>query len=315
MRTYYSQLTLFCAILFNLLTFSKAESYPWGGLVLDNDGNIYFTFICPFVDDDHYACVWKIDSNNNLNEVLKASQSPSDIILKRTLDRTIFAAERNGSNPNYLNSLWKINEEESNLIIEPSTNQNLFHIQTYAVTAEGIIYFAKDHKLFKRDANETISEIELEDKIGRIQLLEIGPSNSLYIFSENNLYKRVNNTIDLIVEGLREENPENVPFQGANIMFDMAVDENGNAYFAYYGNRKVLRVSHSGSVSEILTSKAPWSPHGIDILNDEIYVLESTLGDGKWWEFWKRNDNEIIPRIRKVSTSGKISEVFSFTSN
>ncbi len=303
-------LGLFCFF----VTSSDVNSHPWGGLVIDSQGNIYFTFICPFVDDDHYACVWLIDSNNSSKEILKANYSPSDIVLDRTADRQIFGAERSGNSPNYLNTLWKITPQKSIQIIEPSTKQNLFHIQTYAVTDNGTLFFAKANQLFHRDSSGTVSEINLGLNLNRIQLLEIGPSGKLFLLADNNLYRWEDENLSLIAKGLKEEDPKNIPFRGANIIFDMAVDEDGNSYLAYYGNRKILKVSPFGEVSEVISSVAPWSPHGIDIFEGEIFILESTLGDGRWWKFWN-NDDEIIPRIRKISTDGKVTDIFIYKHN
>ncbi len=91
----------------------------------------------------------------------------------------------------------------------------------------------------------------------------------------------------------------------------MIVDESKNVYLAYYGNREVIKISPDGAAGTILKSEKPWSPHGIDIYNGEIYVLESTIGDGKWWRFWKE-DPGIIPRVRKISTDGTVSTIYSF---
>lgn len=60
-------------ILFSLISIQQiAIAHPWGGLVVDEDGNIYFTFTCPIVDEHHYACVWKLDTDGNLTQVLKS---------------------------------------------------------------------------------------------------------------------------------------------------------------------------------------------------------------------------------------------------
>lgn len=290
----------------------KLSSHPWGGLVIDDKGNIYFTFICPFVDEDHYACVWKINTEGEVEEVLKAQRSPSDIVLQRTTSREIYGAERVGNNPNYINTLWKITDEETSISIGPTSNQELFHIQAFALSENGELFFAKEDQIFKRDSSGAVSIVDTGISFGRIQLLEMGPSDTIYIVADDNLYVFDNGTTKKIAVDLREENPRNLPFRGANILFDMAVDEQGNAYLAYYGNRKVIKVSPNGTLSDVINAQAPWSPHGVDIYNGEIFVLESTLGDGAWWKFWNRSDTEIIPRVRKISASGEITEVFKY---
>ncbi len=300
-------------LLLVVMTFSqKAHSHPWGGLVIDAKGNLYFTFICPFVDDDHYACVWKIDSNQELSEVLKSRRSPSDIVLSRNPDRVIFAAERNGFHPNFRNTLWVIEDSDTSVLIPSNTNQEAFFIQAYTVSNDGTIFFAKENSIYRRDSTNTIVEIELGKDLGRINLLEITPDGSLYIMTNSDLYIKKGDELAILATNLKDDNPDNLPFRGANIFFDMAVDESKNVYLAYYGNREIIRVSPSGEIETFLESQAPWSPHGVDVLDGDVYLLESTIGNGKWWKFWERNDDVIIPRVRKVDNNGNVSVVFSY---
>ncbi len=306
------KLTISCLFAILIMTPDSANSHPWGGLVIDAEGNIYFTFICPMVDNDHHACVWKIDPNQELSEVLQSRRSPSDIVLARTQNRIIYGAERTGQNPNQSYSLWRINESGGTPFIKPTTNQELFFIQSYAVSDDGDIYFARDSKIFVRSSDQSISEFKLDQEIGRIGLLSFSPSGKLFIVAEDGLYKKNKNGLELIAKQLKEENPENIPFRGANILFDMTIDKDENIYLAYYGNRQVIRISADREKKVILEAKAPWSPHGIDIHNGEVYVLESTLGDGKWWEFWNRNDDRIIPRIRRINADGTVSVIYDY---
>lgn len=303
--------SLFVLILLTLSLSPILESHPWGGLVIDRDGNIYFTFICPIDDDNnHYACVWKIAPNNEMDHVLKARRSPSDIILSRNLDREIFAAERSGQNPNHNNILWKIDAPTNRALIPATSDQTQFHIQSISVSQAQEIYFSKDSDIFFRDSLNQTTKLNTPD-FERINLTAWGPDQELYIMSGDDIYIYDGSDYKLLASDLKKRNPEDIPFSGANIFFDMVVDESKNVYLAYYGNREVIKISPDGIASTILKSEKPWSPHGIDIYNGEVYVLESTIGDGKWWRFWEE-DPGIIPRVRKISTDGTVSTIYSF---
>ena len=52
--------------------------------------------------------------------------------------------------------------------------------------------------------------------------------------------------IEHIISDLKIDNPEALPFSGANIFFDMAIDNNENIYLAYYGNRQIIKINPSG---------------------------------------------------------------------
>lgn len=306
--------SLFILILLALSLSPILESHPWGGLVIDRDGNIYFTFICPIDDDNnHYACVWKITPNNNINHVLRARRSPSDIILSRNLEREIFAAERSGQSPNHNNALWKIALQSNQILIPATSNQTQLHIQSISVNKAQEIYFTKDSDIFFRDSLNQITKINTPD-FERINLTAWGPDEDLYIMSGDDIYIYDGVDYKLLASNLKKQNPEDIPFSGANIFFDMVVDEYKNVYLAYYGNREVIKISPDGIATTILKSEKPWSPHGIDIFNGEIYVLESTIGGGNWWKFWEE-DPGIIPRIRKISADGTINTIYSFKSD
>jgi hypothetical protein len=300
-------------ILFSLISFHQiAKAHPWGGLVVNEDGNIYFTFTCPIVDDHHYACVWKLDTEGNLTQVLKSQNSPSDIILARSLNNQIYAAERSGQSPNYRNILWRLDAQVEPPNFDRVNSSDNFHIQTYSVADSATLYFARDRNLYKIKNQSTVIEIETGHSFRRIDLLSFDNDGNLYLVADNNLYKQIDNEFELIAQSLRKENPPNIPFRGANILFDMCVDENGSVYLAYYGNREILKVERSGEISSIVTAEGPWSPSGIDIYNGELYILESTIGDGAWWKFWQRNDDLLIPRVRKVDVDGKVSTLYEY---
>lgn len=289
----------------------KIDAHPWGGLVIDANGNIYFTFICPIADDDHhYACVWKITPSKEKQHMLKSLRSPSDIILSRNLNRDIFAAERSGQSPNYNTKLWKIESSDNQLLIPNTTNQNQFHIQSISVTENQEIYFAKDNNIYFRDSLNQVHKINNQN-FERINLTALGPNQKLYFLSGDDLFIYDGAEFKLLISNLKKRNPENLPFSGANIFFDMAVDDKENVYLAYYGNREVIKISPQGITETILKSEEPWSPHGIDFFNGEIYILESTVLGGKWWKFWEE-DPGIIPRIRKISANGSVSIIYNY---
>lgn len=294
-----------------LIFSANTDAHPWGGLVIDSEGNIYFTFICPIEDDNnHYACVWKINPSKKMQHVLKARRSPSDIVLSRNLNREIFAAERSGQSPLHNNTLWEISNTGNQVLIPSSTNQKQFHIQSFAVNRNQEIYFGRDSDIFLRDSLNQVTKINDRD-FDRISLIALGPDDDLYILSRDKIYIYDGTDYKLLASDLRKRNPEDLPFSGANIFFDMVVDDDRNIYLAYYGNREIIKILADGSIETILKAEKPWSPHGIDIYNGEIYVLESTIGDGKWWRFWEE-DPGIIPRVRKISEDGTISTIYNY---
>lgn len=292
---------------------SKTLAHPWGGLVIDENGVVYFAFVAPMVGDDHHACVWQINDQGKLTPVLKSSFSPSDIIVSRSPSRMIFGAERRSAGSGYETRLWQISDKGKRLVIGPNSPEKPFHVQAYAVSDNGKVFYAIENQLFRREKDGSVSKVEAKDSFTRIDDLAWGLNDKLYILDRGSV-KILEETgvVSVLVEGLKEEKPEDLPFDGANILFDFAVDNQGNVYVAYYGNRRTLKVSPDGEVSVLLYPDGPWSPHGVDVFAGEIYVLESTIGIPRWWEFWK--EDIIMPRIRKVNSDGRVSTIYSYES-
>lgn len=303
--------TFVLILLFSLCAVGVA-AHPWGGLVVDGQGKIYFTFISPFVDEHHYASVWEINAQQELNEVLKSDHSPSDIVLARTPGRIIYAAERNNAGVVLQARLWRKDGAEWDLMVAPTTDDALFHIQAYVVRDDGTVFFAREDKLYKKTKGQGVIPLQTNGTFTRIDDLAWGPNGKLYMLDKGSLkVMSRDGVVSTLVADLRDEDPEGLPFSGANILFDLAVDHLGNVYVAYYGNRRVLKVTEEGQVSDFLLAERPWSPHGVDVYNRDVYVLESTVGSGVWWMFWKKGAT--VPRVRKVDALGNVTTVFEYS--
>jgi hypothetical protein len=83
-----------------------------------------------------------------------------------------------------------------------------------------------------------------------------------------------------------------------------AVNKQGEVYVAVTGGRRVVKVTARGDVSNVLDSDKPWSPTGVALLDDEVYVLEySDFPPG-----WNPEDRRgWAQRVRKVGRDGKVS--------
>ena len=57
-------------------------------------------------------------------------------------------------------------------------------------------------------------------------------------------------------------------------MMGLAVDGGGNVFAANYGGRRVVRVTPSGQVTSVLDESGPWSPTGVALSGEDLYVLE-----------------------------------------
>jgi len=93
-----------------------------------------------------------------------------------------------------------------------------------------------------------------------------------------------------------EEHPEVRP----QYCRGMAVDGDGNVYIAVTGSRYVMKLTPEGEGSVILRAKRPWSPTGVDVFDDSVYVLE--YDDEK-----PVRRREWPLRVRRIDREGRVT--------
>jgi len=91
-----------------------------------------------------------------------------------------------------------------------------------------------------------------------------------------------------------DHNPANA---SSPLLRGLGVDSHGNVYVAATSCHRVVRITPDGQVTSILKSERPWSPTGVAVRGEEIYVLEYTNANGPATEGW-------YPRVRKRAADG-----------
>ena len=87
----------------------------------------------------------------------------------------------------------------------------------------------------------------------------------------------------------------------------LAVDSNGVIFAAATSCHCLLRIPPDGQVRTILKSERPWSPTGVAVHKNDIYLLEYTNANGPATEGWK-------PRVRKIDMGGKVTVIADLSS-
>ena len=82
----------------------------------------------------------------------------------------------------------------------------------------------------------------------------------------------------------------------------IAVAADGTIYAAANGCRSVVAIPAKGAIRTILKADPPWSPTGVALFANDLYVLEylHTAGDDR--KAW-------IPRVRKISAGGSVTTI------
>ena len=131
--------------------------------------------------------------------------------------------------------------------------------------------------------------------------LASGPDGSIYVATWNGIVKlRRDGSIATILNPIAvkdcdsdpaDHNPANA---ASPLLRGLDVDTRGNLYVAATSCHRVLKISPDGKVTSILKAERPYSPTGIAVSGDDIYILEYTNANGPATEGW-------YPRVRKLS--------------
>jgi hypothetical protein len=82
------------------------------------------------------------------------------------------------------------------------------------------------------------------------------------------------------------------------------VAPDGTVYVAASACCALLKISSGGAVSVVLRGSDAWSPMGVAVAGDELFVLEYRYIQADRREDW-------IPRVRKVSRDGRVTVLAS----
>ena len=80
----------------------------------------------------------------------------------------------------------------------------------------------------------------------------------------------------------------------------LSVDSNGDVYAAATGCRATVRITTSGQTTAVLRAESPWSPSGVAISSEGLYVMEF---DNPLAEY----PAEGRPRLREWTRDGKVT--------
>lgn len=297
MRTSFA-MRAFINLTLTLLFGTIVTAHPGSGIVVDKDGQVYFT--------DTGKGVWKIDKQGKLTYV------PASRFHWMAIDE-----------------LGKFSESQKDFggyferVTTKSAKPALIMCSDFPLTVnlDGNIYFADTRKSSAKIIRRTLSGKETvfaSDKTFElISGICAGPDGSLYITegNETGATKIRKITMDGKVATLATyvgKESKDLPSETTpSYCRGLAVDSTGNVFVAATGSRSILKITPQGEVTTILQEPNPWSPTGIALFHGEIYVLE-------WHDVAPALQEEReawIPRIRKIGKDGKVTTLATVSRN
>jgi hypothetical protein len=153
---------------------------------------------------------------------------------------------------------------------------------------------------------------EAAEKLGGIKGLACGPDGSLYASCPSAVLKiKLDGKVTTLIHPIALSDvdadlPKGTPEEQKPFLRGLAVDTRGNVYAAATGCRCVVKVTPEGRAEVILKADGPWSPTGVAVHGEDVFVLEysnaNTDDHGGW-----------LPRVRKLGRDGKVTTLASVT--
>jgi sugar lactone lactonase YvrE len=154
-------------------------------------------------------------------------------------------------------------------------------------------------------------------ELGGLKGLATAPDDSLYATTAAAVLKvNLDGTFKIVKQSIVApdcdrylvENPpaeyERLQTAGAPFLNGIAVSSSGDIYLAATGCRCVLKLDQQGRVSTVLKVESPWSPTGVALHGEDLYVTE--------WTNAHSEQHDYRPRVRKVGRDGKVTTVGTF---
>ena len=207
-------------------------------LVLSEDGSIYGT-------QEHHAAaigsVWRIAPDGNFSNVFTPAPS-------FPLNLHPFIIDQDG-NIYSTNSISFPNQRDKVMLLRSTPDGN---VTVLAGSTRGY-----------RDGRGS------EAQFSGIDGMAWAPDGALYV-TDGVYVRRV--TMDGVVTTLGK-GALTIPSYGEDLM-GLAVSPSGSLYVADYSQRRVLQLMPDGSTRTVLETGLFWSPTGITIVGEDLYVLE-----------------------------------------
>jgi len=297
---------LLCMVL--ALVWANAFAHPGSGIVVDSQGNV-------FVADINRGLL-KFAADGKVTVVLKEAGHWLTLDSNKNFARMDF--QKSDHWPRWFkhrnppgSELALISDGGSPLVIH--RDGNLY----YVCGDEQMIPAGLQIGRLSPDGKLTLVAPGLKpriDELGGIKGVASGPDDSLYATTPGAVLKvKLDGTFKIVKQSIvvpdcdrySPENPpaEYDPLLKGNTPFlnGITVSLSSDIYLAATGCRCVLKLDQQDRISTVLKAESPWSPTGLTLHGEDLYVAE--------WTNAHSEQHDYRPRVRKVSRDGKVTTV------
>jgi len=276
------------AILFFSLFFiglmTDVLSHPAWGIVVDTNGQIYFSDL---------ETIYKIDSQGKLS-IFRAGVSGRHVHdLSIDAGGNIYGWENvyEPQTEKHLRAFWKMSPKGEYTEIVSLTENPPLGISiwrdsggnTYSV--EPWNNEKKETKIIKRTTDGKTSVFaggkygyldgqKEKAEFNVITDMAFGKDNTIYLTNDDKVRKidRFGMVTTIYRNETTNQNQKNS--ETFSRLYGLDVDKENNVLAADFANNRLLKISSDGEISTFLKSEKDWSPIGVATFGDEVYALE-----------------------------------------
>lgn len=267
----------------------SAEAHPATGIVVDRNGNVYFSDL---------ETIWKLDANGRKTVFVAGVNGRHVHELTIDQEGNIYGGDvsYNPASKGWPSAIWKMTQDGKLTYLlertehpprgmsiwrDPAGNMYLIDQNNHTKTQTLLLRRTVDGKVttFAGSAYGHKDGRGTEANFGSVGGMSFGPDGSLYL-TDNTFVRRVSMEGDVttVAKDLNFKTREDRPtlFGGASgSLTGLAVDANGNVYVADAGNRRLLKISTGGKVEVVYRTESPFFPNGVFATPaGDVYVLE-----------------------------------------
>jgi sugar lactone lactonase YvrE len=277
-----------------IVTSHQAAAHPGSGIVVDPQSNVFF-------QDSAARTIWKVDPQGKvtsfydkmgghwmaLDEEGKFARSQLKLLERITPDGfTPALIVADGGAPIIVNK-----------------DGYLYYGASFSGDNEIIVGMIK----ISPDAKQVTFAPEFGKAVEHLGVtgLTCGPDGTLYAACLTRIVKvKPDGSFSTFVDSVEVKDCD--PDAPTCFLRGIDVDSRGTLYAAACGCRCVVKISQDGKVETVLKAERPWSPTGIAVHGDDVYVLEYTNANGHLSEGW-------LPRVRKIGRDSKVTTLATIT--
>jgi len=279
---------------------SMTLAHPGSGIVVDSKDRVYFNEAGDPAERLP-GSIWQIDAQGKLTRLKVGGAHYLTLDPKRSFAQSNFSA-------------WFAERVTPWLELADTPDATLIQADGQPLVShrDGSLYYAKGNVDVVRltpDGKHTTISPKLEavvEKLGGIKGLAFGPDDNLYVACPSAILKvKADRTFSIVahpipVPDCDAEFPPETPKSHSPFLRGLAVNASGAVFVAATGCRAVVKISPEGKSSVVMRAEAPWSPTGVAVRGDDVYVLEYEHPHSQNKVDWR-------PRVRKLARDGKVT--------